>query len=102
MALVKLARRRPQSPLSGAPYAVGASGGALGLLCAWAVPILLARRRRGDMDDDADMIGAGVIFVLLARMPAARERHLARSPRSPASSSASLCGLVLARLRPVD
>ena len=60
-------------PISGAPYAVGASGGALGLLCAWAVPVLLARRRRGDMDDDADMIGAGVIFVLLALMPAARD-----------------------------
>src|SRR3712207_2057206 len=44
------------------PLAMGASGGALGLLCAWAVPVLLWRRRHGADDDDADMLATGVIF----------------------------------------
>src|SRR3712207_2513728 len=49
-------------------FAIGSSPGALGLLCAWAVPILLERRREGGDGeyDDADMLGAGAIFVLLA------------------------------------
>ena len=100
MALVKLADVGAQS-FSGAPYAVGASGGALGLLCAWAVPVLLARRRRGDMDDDADMIGVGVIFVLLALMPAARI-DVSVVATVAGIVIGALCGLVLARLRPAD
>jgi membrane associated rhomboid family serine protease len=101
MALVKLADIGLQSPLSDAPFAVGASGGALGLLCAWAVPVLLARRRRADMDDDADMIGVGVIFVLLALMPAARE-DISVIATVAGILIGTLCGLVLARLRPAD
>ncbi len=55
------------------PFAIGASGGGLGLLCAWAVPHVLARRRGADPDDDdADLLGAAVVFVLLALMPLAR------------------------------
>jgi membrane associated rhomboid family serine protease len=100
MAVVKLADVGPQA-FSGEPYAVGASGGALGLLCAWAVPVLLARRRRGDMDDDADMIAVGVIFVLLAAMPAARDEVSAVATAAGIVIGA-LCGLVLARLRPAD
>ena len=42
MAIVKLADVGLAVASSDAPFAVGASGGALGLLCAWAVPILLA------------------------------------------------------------
>ena len=98
MAIVKALDVGPQSFL-GSPYAVGASGGALGLLCAWAVPILLARRRRGDMDDDADMIGVGVIFVLLAAMPAARD-EISAIATVAGIVIGSLCGLVLSRLRP--
>jgi membrane associated rhomboid family serine protease len=101
MALVKLADIGLQSPFSEAPFAVGASGGALGLLCAWAVPHLLARRRRGDMDDDADMIGAGVIFALLALMPAALDQ-ISVLATVAGIVIGTLCGLVLARLRPLD
>jgi membrane associated rhomboid family serine protease len=83
------------------PFAMGATGGALGLLCAWAVPMLLARRRRGDRDDDADMLGTAVIFVLLAIMPVARDEVSAIATLSGIVIG-SLCGLVLARLRPAD
>jgi membrane associated rhomboid family serine protease len=48
---------------------LGANGAALGLLAAWAVPALLARQA-GD-DDDADLLGAGVIFATVALMPLA-------------------------------
>jgi membrane associated rhomboid family serine protease len=98
MAVVKLVDVGPQA-FTGAPYAVGASGGALGLLCAWAIPVLLARRRRGDMDDDADMIAVGVIFVLLAAMPAARA-EISGIATAAGIVIGALCGLVLARLAP--
>jgi membrane associated rhomboid family serine protease len=58
--------------IEGDVLAVGATGGALALLCAWAVPPLLERRRTGDRDDDVDLLGPAVIFVLLALMPLAR------------------------------
>ena len=57
--------------VEGDVLAVGASGGALALLCAWAVPPLLERRRSG-AEDDVDLLGPAVIFVLLALMPIAR------------------------------
>lgn len=100
MALAKLAG--DGVPLgNGETFAVGASGGALGLLCAWAVPILLARRRRGDSDDDADMIAAGVIFVLLSLMPVAQDII---SPVATVTGIVvgGLCGVVLQRLDPRD
>jgi membrane associated rhomboid family serine protease len=99
MAIVKLTGLG--APLYGGDGAVGASAGALGLLCAWAVPVLLARRRRGDSDDDTDMIATGVIFVLLALMPAARD-EISAVATAAGIVIGSLCGLVLARLRPVD
>lgn len=46
----------------------GSHGAALGLLCAWLVPVLL-ERRSGDGDDDADLIGVGVIAVVLLLVP---------------------------------
>jgi membrane associated rhomboid family serine protease len=58
--------------IEGDVLAVGATGGALALLCAWAVPPLLERRRTGDSDDDVDLLGPAVIFALLALMPLAR------------------------------
>jgi membrane associated rhomboid family serine protease len=48
----------------------GANGGALALLCAWAVPDLLARRRRRDYD--GDLLGTGVIALVLLALPIAR------------------------------
>lgn len=79
-------------------FAMGASPGALGLLCAWAVPHLLARRRGRD-DDEADLLGAVVFFVLLALMPLARPEV---DPLATAVGIVAGClaGLVLARLSP--
>jgi hypothetical protein len=57
--------------LAGPSTAVsGANGGALALLCAWAVPDLLARRRRRDYD--GDLLGTGVIALVLLALPIAR------------------------------
>jgi membrane associated rhomboid family serine protease len=84
--------------VDGSVFAMGASPGALGLLCAWVVPVVLARRAGRD-DDDADLLGAAAFFVLLALMP------LARPEVDPLATAVgivvgSLCGLVLARVRP--
>jgi len=46
----------------------GAHGAALGLLCAWLVPVLLARSR-GEGDDDADLLGVLVIAAVLLLVP---------------------------------
>jgi membrane associated rhomboid family serine protease len=45
----------------------GSHGAALGLLCAWLVPVLLERRRSGD--DDADLLGVLVIATVLLLVP---------------------------------
>jgi membrane associated rhomboid family serine protease len=46
----------------------GSHGAALGLLCAWLVPVLL-RRRADDGDDDADLLGVLVIAAVLLLVP---------------------------------
>jgi membrane associated rhomboid family serine protease len=46
----------------------GSHGAALGMLCAWVVPVLL-RRSRGDEDDDADLLGVLVIAAVLLLVP---------------------------------
>jgi hypothetical protein len=56
--------------LQPASLAVGGNGGALALLCAWIVPDLLARRRGHDYD--GDLLGAGVIALVMLAMPIAR------------------------------
>jgi hypothetical protein len=49
----------------------GSNGAALGMLCAWVVPVLLARSRRSpEEDDDADLLGTLVIAVVLLLVPA--------------------------------
>jgi membrane associated rhomboid family serine protease len=48
---------------------LGAHGAALGLLCAWVVPVLLERRRSSE-DDDADLLGTLVIAAVLLLVPA--------------------------------
>ncbi|HZE05838.1 MAG TPA: rhomboid family intramembrane serine protease [Solirubrobacteraceae bacterium] len=48
---------------------LGANGAALALLCAWAVPDLLALRRHEDVE--GDLIGAAAIAVAVALMPLA-------------------------------
>ena len=61
-------RRSGRAPVD--PLALGGNGAALGLLLAWAVPVLLARRRGHD-DDDADLIGVLALGLLVAAMPLA-------------------------------
>lgn len=46
----------------------GGHGAALGLLCAWVVPVLFARSR-GDDDDNADLLGVLVIAAVLLSVP---------------------------------
>jgi hypothetical protein len=76
------------------PLAVGGNGAALGLLCAWAVPDLLARARGEEYD--GDLLGTLVIALVILLMP------LAVSEASAIAGFAGgaiglLCGLVLAR-----
>jgi membrane associated rhomboid family serine protease len=54
------------------PIALGGNGAALALLCAWAVPDLLALRARQEIE--GDLLGTAVIAVVVALIPlAARE-----------------------------
>ena len=80
------------------PVVLGANAGALAFLAAWAVPVLLARRRRPQDDDDADLLGAGVMGVVLLGLP------IAFGYSAPAGLwgllVGALAGLVLARVKP--
>jgi membrane associated rhomboid family serine protease len=51
------------------PFVLGASGGALALVCAWAVPDLIELSASGEVE--GDLIGAAVIAVAVALMPLA-------------------------------
>jgi Rhomboid family len=50
------------------PFALGANGAALALLVAWAIPDV--RDLRGGMEIDGDLLGAGVIALVVFLMPA--------------------------------
>lgn len=54
--------------VGGQSLVFGSHGAALGLLCAWLVPVLL-ERRGGDGDDDADLLGVLVIAAVLLLVP---------------------------------
>jgi membrane associated rhomboid family serine protease len=73
------------------PLAAGGNAGALGLLCAWAVPDLLARRRRGETD--SDLLGAAVIGGVVALIPVAADEA-----SWVAAGGGAVCGLVLGLL----
>jgi membrane associated rhomboid family serine protease len=49
-------------------FVFGSHGAALGMLCAWVVPVLIGRSR-GAGDDDADLLGVLVIAVVLLLVP---------------------------------
>jgi membrane associated rhomboid family serine protease len=78
------------------PLAIGGNGAALGLLCAWAVPDLLARARGEEYD--GDLIGTAVIAAVLLLMPLAVDEASAIAGFAGAAAG-MLCGLVLARGR---
>ncbi|WP_372790182.1 rhomboid family intramembrane serine protease [Paraconexibacter sp.] len=83
------------------PIALGGIGAGLGLLAAYAVPVLRARRRSGDDDDDVDLLGTFVIGAVLALMPIA-------TPDANAVAAAAglvlggITGLMLDRVAPRD
>ena len=56
-------------------FVFGAHGAALGLLCAWAVPTLIARSR-SEEDDDSDLLGTLVIACVLLLVPAISQGSL--------------------------
>ena len=81
------------------PVVLGANAGGLAFLTAWAVPVLLARRRDGLAEDDADLLGALVIGIVVAGLPLAGEGYSALAATWGALVGA-VAGLVLARTRP--
>jgi membrane associated rhomboid family serine protease len=76
------------------PLAIGGNGAALGLLCAWAVPDLLARARGEEYD--GDLLGTLVIALLLLLMPLAVSEASAIAGFA-GGAAGLLCGLALAR-----
>jgi membrane associated rhomboid family serine protease len=76
------------------PLALGGNGAALGLLCAWAVPDLLARARGEEYD--GDLLGTLVIALVVLLMPLAVAEASAIAGFAGAAAGL-LCGLVLAR-----
>jgi membrane associated rhomboid family serine protease len=78
------------------PVALGGNGAALGLLCAWVVPDLVARRH-GD-EYDGDLLGTAVIAAVLLLMPLAITEASAIAGFAGAAAG-MLAGLALARAR---
>ena len=78
------------------PIAVGGTGAALGLLCAWAVPEVAARRQ-GE-ETDGDLLGVAAIALVLVALPAARTEIDPLAVTCGALLGA-LAGLVVSRVR---
>src|SRR5262245_13589441 len=78
------------------PFAIGGNGAALGLLCAWVVPDLVARSR-GD-DYEGDLLGTAVFAIVLLLMPVATTQASAIAGFAGGAAGMVL-GLLLARAR---
>jgi membrane associated rhomboid family serine protease len=78
------------------PFAVGGNGAALGLLCAWVVPDLVARRRGEEYD--GDLLGTAVFATVLLLMPLAVTDASAIAGFA-GGAAGMLAGLLLARAR---
>jgi membrane associated rhomboid family serine protease len=78
------------------PLALGGNGAALGLLCAWAVPDLVARTR-GD-EYEGDLLGTAVFAVVLLLLPLATTQASAITGFA-GGAIGMLAGLMLARAR---
>src|SRR5689334_16974138 len=76
------------------PLAIGGNGAAMGLLCAWAVPDLIARARGEEYD--GDLLGTLVIALVVLLMPVAVTEASAIAGFA-GGAIGLLCGLVLAR-----
>lgn len=75
----------------------GSHGAALGLLCAWLVAALIARRGRSD-EDDIDLLGVLVIAVVLLMVPVLSQGSALVGVIG--AGLGALAGLALAGLRP--
>jgi membrane associated rhomboid family serine protease len=82
--------------LDASPFAIGGNGAALGLLCAWAVPDLVARSRGEDYD--GDLLGVAFLAAVLLLMPLATPQASAIAGFA-GGAIGMLGGLVLARAR---
>lgn len=80
-----------------APVALGGAGGALALLCAWAVPSLLSLRNGEEVE--ADLIGAAVIAAVVALMPIA-DTNVSWLSVAFGAATGLVLGLPLALARP--
>ena len=78
------------------PFAIGGNGAALGLLCAWVVPDLVARSR-GD-DYEGDLLGTAVFAIVLLLMPVATTQASAIAGFA-GGAAGMVAGLLLARAR---
>jgi membrane associated rhomboid family serine protease len=78
------------------PLALGGNGAALGLLCAWAVPDLVARTR-GD-DYESDLLGTAVFAAVLLLMPLA-DTEASAIAGCAGGAIGMVAGLLLARAR---
>ncbi len=78
------------------PVALGGNGAALGLLCAWAIPDVVARSR--DEDYEGDLLGTAVIGLVLLLMPLAVPDASAIAGFA-GGAVGMLAGLLLARAR---
>jgi membrane associated rhomboid family serine protease len=76
---------------------LGTHGAGLGLLCAWLVPVLLARRASSE-DDDADLLGVLVIAAVLLLVPVLSQGSVIAGLIG--GGLGALAGLALAALRP--
>jgi membrane associated rhomboid family serine protease len=76
----------------------GTHGAALGMLCAWLVPTLLARRRGGAAD--ADLLGVLVIAAVLLLVPLLSQGSALAG--AIGAGTGALAGLVLGALKPAD
>jgi membrane associated rhomboid family serine protease len=78
------------------PFAIGGNGAALGLLCAWAVPDLIARSRGEDYE--GDLLGTAVFAAVLLLMPLATTEASAIAGFA-GGAAGMMIGLLLARAR---
>ena len=78
------------------PFAIGGNGAALGLLCAWVVPDLVARSRRDDYE--GDLLGTAVFAIVLLLMPVATTQASAIAGFA-GGAAGMVAGLLLARAR---
>ncbi len=80
------------------PIVLGGNGAAMALIGAWAVPLLLARRR-GEDDDEADLLGTAVIAAVVFLLPVV-SYFTSIVAGAVGALVGVLAGLLLSRLKP--